>query len=503
MRVLEKKQRDMQWLEMQRQQQASEMHVPEPGGMVGEPTGADGQQISLKRRLSDSDSEIELDEQVLGLDLDQLQNYIGRLAKRATSLKMTHVAKSQPTHRHLTLYRIQSCSRMSETRRNHPGSWDPYHSDPFVDAPEAWRNHPDSRETVISGPFFDAPEWIGPAGTGTLHCKVPIHNFDLFLEKNKDISFIVFKTYATQRPQPDRIVSETDDVPEITVKESIKPITKELVEGVKIVLGSQDKYVDLWHAFKTTSELAAPYLFIFHQRGYPDTLSDSAKQTSQEQLTSLWNHVIQEHGDEYTTADASLSTGRVTSDTLKYLFRPGDVVIQRKGDLYSGWVARSWARHVKTSQTTRQKAPVVITRTSQIPLYGSENASKEMANQRVWVQSWTIPAWNWDFDGNFQRKHQELSFSIVTEKDPGPGPGTEYASKARTEDVSSTSEDIPISGLEVFPIRYAPQEVVQQLRRRGKAFWKCRNRKLVSYEDRANDSQDSMVSNTFTLMIAR
>lgn len=490
-------------LMMQRQEQDSDILVPEPGGMVGEPNSADSQQISLKRRLSDSDSEIELDDQVLGLDLNQLQNYIGRLAKRATSLKTMPVAKSRPTHRHLTLYRIQSYSRMSETRRNHPDVWDPYHSDPFIDAPEAWRNRPDSRETVLSAPFIDAPEWIGPADTGTLHCKVPIHNFDLFLEKNKDISFIVFKTYAIQRPQPYRIVSETDDVPEITVKESIKPITKELVEGVKLVLGSQDKYVDLRHDFKATSELAAPYLFIFHQRGYPDTLSDSAKQTSREQLTSLWNHVIQKHGDEYTTADASLSTGKVTPDTLKYLFKPGDVVIQRKGDLYSGWVARSWAKHIKTYQTIREKARVVINRTSRIPLYGTETASKEMANERVWVQSWTIPAWNWDFDGNFQRKHQELSFFIVTENDPGPGPGTVYASKARTEDASSTSEDIPISGLEVFPIQYAPQEVVQQLRRRGKAFWKCRNRKLVSYEDRANDSQDNMVSNTSRVMVAR
>lgn len=422
----------------------------------------------------------------MGLDLAGLENYIGRLAKRAAYLKTASISKPQPTHRHLTLYRIHSYRKTSESRYNVQSSLD-------------------AREPILSAPFLDAPEWIGSVDTGTLHCKVPIQNFDLFLEKNKDIAFIIFKTYATQRPEPDRIVRETDDVPDITVKESIKPITRELVEAVNLVLGSQDKYGDLWYDFQETSELAAPYLFVFHQRGYPDTLSDTAKQTSREQLTSLWNHVIQKHGDEYITADASLSIGKITSDTIKFLFKPGDILIQRKGDFCLGWVAESWAKHVKTCQNTREKARAAINRTSQNTLYGTENASREMAIERVWVQSWTIPAWNWDFDGNFQRKHQELSFSIVTENDPdpGPGPGTVYASKARTEDAPPTSEDIPISGLEVFPIQYASQEVIQQLRRRGKAFWKCRNRKLVSYENRGNDSQDNTVSNTLRVIMAR
>lgn len=405
--------------------------VVEPLGTMGE--GIDGVQASLKRRLSDSASEIGLDDQILGLDLDELRNYIGRLAKRATYLKMTCISKSQPTHRHLTLYRIQSYKKTSDPRQKRPDSW----------------------ELVLSAPFLDAPEWIGPVDTGVLHCKVPIQNFDLFLEKNKDIAFIVFKTYAVRRPEPDSIASESDNLPEITVNESIKPITKELVEAVRRLLGSQDAYADLWHDFKATLELPAPYLFVFHQRGYTDTQSDTAKQASLEQLALLWSYVIQKHGDEYSTADASLSIGKITSDCVKYLFKPGDILIQRKTDFCLGWVAKSWAKHVETYRTTREKARAIITRTSKVPLYGTEKASKGLVNERVWVQSWRIPAWNWDFDGSFQRKHLDLPFSIVTEDDPGPGPGTIYASKARVEDAAITPEDIPISGLEVFPIQYA------------------------------------------------
>lgn len=444
---------------------------------AGGPSNADDARTSLKRRLSDSG--LEVDDHILGLDLEELQNYIGRLAKRATYLKMTSVSRPRSTHRHLTLYRILSYNRVSESRRNRP----------------------DSDNLVLSPPFLDAPEWIGSVDTGTLHCKAPIQNFDLFIEKNKDISFIVFKTYTARRLEQDRIMVKTDEIPEITVNESIKPITKELVEAVKLVLGSQDEYSDLWNDFKTTSELSAPYIFVFHQRGYPDTLSDTANQASREQLTSLWNYVIQKHSDEYTNADASLSSGEITSDTVKYLFKSGDILVQRKANFCLGWVAKSRAKHVETHRSTRERASAKITKTSQIPLYGTEKSSKGMINKRVWVQTWNIPVWNWDFDGSFQRKYDNLSFSVVTENDPGPGPGITYASKAGAEDSTSTPEQFPISDLEVFPIRYAPQEVVQQLRRRGKAFWECRNRRLVSYEESTSDSQESMVSNSSEAMI--
>lgn len=433
-------------------------------------SSADGEQTLLKRRLSESPSEAALDDQILGLDLVELQNYIGRLAKRATYLKTTSNSKSRSTHRHLTLYRIRSWKKIPETRRNREEKW----------------------EMVLSLPFLDAPEWIGPVDTGTLHCKVPIQNFDLFLEKNKDIAFIVFKTYAARLADPDRTASETNDLPKITVNESIKPITKVLVEAVRLLLGSQDGYADLLHDFKATSELPAPYLFVYHQRGYTDTLSDTAKQAPQ--MTLLWNYVIQKHGGEYTTADASLSSGKVTPASVKYLFKPGDILVQRKKDFCLGWVAKSWARHVETYRSTRENARAIINMTSQITLYGTEQSSKGMSNERLWVQSWTIPAWNWDFDGSFQRKHASLSFSIVTENDPGPGPGAIYADKSQAAEAAFSPEETPISDLEVFPIQYAPHEVVEQLRRRGKAFWNCRNRKLVSYDEQAKDNQQSMVS---------
>ncbi|KAJ8119707.1 hypothetical protein ONZ43_g3401 [Nemania bipapillata] len=58
---------------------------------------------------------------------------------------------------------------------------------------------------------------------------------------------------------------------------------------------------------------------------------------------------------------------------------------------------------------------------------------------------------------------------------------------------------IPIRDLEVFPIRFAPDEVVKKLRERGRTFWKCRVRSFVSYEENAIDGQENTVDERYMI----
>ena len=63
--------------------------------------------------------------------------------------------------------------------------------------------------------FFDHPEWIGGQGTEShIKSNLPLTNFELYLEKNKDMSFLVYQTFTefdrddnrsdrtAHRPQP-------------------------------------------------------------------------------------------------------------------------------------------------------------------------------------------------------------------------------------------------------------------------------------------------------------
>ncbi|KAI8631671.1 hypothetical protein F5Y19DRAFT_473352 [Xylariaceae sp. FL1651] len=428
-------------------------------------TLTDDQCHSHKRSLIQSRSDPQLDNDVLELDLVELQSYINRLEQRAKDLGGP-VSEPQQAYTYRTLYRILE-----------------YKSMPSSSTREA------TFQRVLSPPFFDPPEWIGSGSKGTLRSHVPVENFDLFLEKNKDISFIVYKTYVAPEPTHQDTLLPTNNIPDIKINESIEPITKDLVKVIRVFLKSKDEYADLWQLFKRTGELHAPYLFVYHQRSDWDKFRATVTQPSKEQLTMLWNHIIQNHGDEYAAADACISSGKITSKYVQYLFKPRDILIERKGDFYLGWLSTSRARHIDTYKTTRGEATNSNTRGFKVPLYGTEEASKRMATEKLSVQDWEISVWQWEFDGNFQRRHDNMTFSIAEES----------VSVATGEQQTRKPEGIPIRDLRVFPIQHAPQDIVQKLRRRGQTFWKCRVRSFVSYDECTKDGEESMVDERYMI----
>ncbi|KAI0543546.1 hypothetical protein F4679DRAFT_577526 [Xylaria curta] len=425
-----------------------------------------------KRAYPEYLSNIELDNKVLGLDLVELQSYITRLEARAKDLGAPE-PNTRQNYSYCTLYRILEFKQNSESS-GHRGVW----------------------QRVLSPPFFDPPEWVGSSQNGTLRCSVPVENFDLYLEKNKHLSFIVYKTYVIPEPERRSTTLQPGDAPRFQIDESIKPITEGLIEGIRTLLESKDEYSELWQIFQATKELNAPYLFVYHQRADWERLYGDIMQSSQEQLSMLWNYIIQNHGEEYATADRWIASGKITSKYIQYLFKPGDILIERDGDFYLGWVAKSWVKYQDTFRTTRGQAMDMNTRGSQIPLYGTIEASKRMANEKLWVQNWRVSGWHWEFDGNFQRKDKGLSFSIPEETN-SKSESTD-TSKARFQDISA-DDGICIRDLRVYPIQHAPAEIVQKLRKRSKAFWKCRVRGFVSYEEHTKDGHENMIDERYMI----
>lgn len=100
-----------------------------------------------------------------------------------------------------------------------------------------------------------------------------------------------------------------------------------------------------------------------------------------------------------------------------------------------------------------------------------------------------LNTWTLNFDGTFYR-----SFKILTIKFPH-GKLTEAVND--TEEPSSfqgiSDEAQPICCLSVFPLRYAPEAVREILIRRASTFWKCRDRRLVSYHGERSGGGVDMV----------
>ena len=163
-------------------------------------------------------------------------------------------------------------------------------------------------------------------------------------------------------------------------------------------------------------------------------------------------------------------------------------MISRVDGQYMGYVATSWPKINSDKEMSRMGATASQNNTA-IPLYRSRDAAI--------VHTCNISAWNWAFDGNFQRQHETLYLEVPADEEEGnnatdakgknsvPKRGNEHKPKSREKNISD---------LNVFPIRFASAEIVDKCRRRGKTFWKCRSRNYVSYQDSEMESIQNMVN---------
>lgn len=262
-------------------------------------------------RLDLNSKAVALREDLENLDVCELEDLIEHLGQRA---------KPRP-FRYLILYRISQSGDQSSR---------PYHNSFTA---------PGTNSMPL---YFDPPQWTkGQVGPGVLQSQLPVTNFDLYLEKNKDISFIVYKTYSIPLDIPktqntrDRN-SIPHDLGNAVVDESIHPVNETLVNAIEALLEAEDEYASILEGFRETCELKAPYLFVFHQRNERERILQLLPESSHQQMAMLWDYVILSQGAEYAAADSRISIGNITAGTLKYLFRPGQLLVQRQDDEIQG-----------------------------------------------------------------------------------------------------------------------------------------------------------------------
>jgi hypothetical protein len=121
--------------------------------------------------------------------------------------------------------------------------------------------------------YFDHPEWA--QGESIIKSSSPLHNLDLYLERNKDISFLIHRTfYATERgthqmveynTPSDCIKFENPDGP-TPQRECIKPIARDLRDALDRILQSTPEYISLLEQYRKSGLIDAPYLFMYHGR---------------------------------------------------------------------------------------------------------------------------------------------------------------------------------------------------------------------------------------------
>jgi hypothetical protein len=322
--------------------------------------------------------------------------------------------------------------------------------------------------------YFDRPVWVVGEKKRMLRSNLPLANLSSYLEKHHDLAFIVYKDFDVNEPEAanSRTTSSENSDNDIILEvpsthESILPVSQDLRRAVTTLLHSRPEFSDLLSWYQDKSLLPAPYLAIYHSRCTMDDLIQNLSESCRKQLSLLLEYVFSVYGGEYAAADDLLSRGKVSLPYVKYLFKPNDILVEKKGDDVSGFVSKSWPLNTRVRESSDSKYPS--------SLYSDPHSFK--GPPRTVYRLWDIEAWSWKFDSTFYRENAHLTLEL-NEND---------------------SAEQNITDLNIRPLAYVTHDVKELLKRRGETFWSCRFRRFVSYKE--NSGHDWQTSSDERYMI--
>jgi hypothetical protein len=381
--------------------------------------------------------------------------------------------------------------------------------------------------------YFDHPEWT--QGSKSIVSRVPVKNLDLFLERNKNVVFIVYRDFDHAPP---RIGAKSRMSSPQHVRESIHPVSRQLRKTLQMMLKHDWRYETMFLHLHRKREIDAPYLFVYHHRTHWKDMLAQCPPTIREHLNLLAMYISENYGKEYMAADALFARRKVSAEFMKYLVQPGDILISRSEGQYRGLVASSWFQEHATvlargfrgtkipgqgphgydhlnrytqqlesefdskvdSDSALDSESDVDTSEEQMrssaeadehekedflrqflrrmrPETGSKEADdKKTVSPETPDKKFEIKTWQWNFDGDFKRVEGNVMLRL---------------SQSTVND-STRPKEWNMHDLDVYPLRFAPQSLVQTLHRRGMMFWQCRKRSLVSYHESNAEVQDQV-----------
>ena len=317
------------------------------------------------------------------------------------------------------------------------------------------------------GTFLEEPSWIIKDGRkATLRGNLALSNPSIYLERHSDLSFVVYKEYDPSKLDHDnaREVLEDDVVPRpVAQREYLKFISDDMLEAVKDYFRHISNLSQANLPFGFNDELEAPYLFWYHYRSSLPFVIHRLKPHHQG-LMHLLNHWINSnYGQEYEEAHARISDGYVSPRYMKYLFRPGEVLVSKHKARALGHIGQSFTKDT----TIRRSLQDYIESTLD---YDKQRSINEREAIKSW--SWQVQAWSYSYDGSFSEEKVVLDIKLSVEKH---------------------SEEVRVEDLEVLPLRFANPDVRKRLEKRGRTFWSCQGRKLVSCLVVDHDGLDGVI----------
>ncbi|KAI1417922.1 AAA family ATPase [Hypoxylon sp. FL1857] len=300
---------------------------------------------------------------------------------------------------------------------------------------------------------LNEPSWVVNDSGKSLRAEMPLASVDRYLEKHPEIAFAIYKEYkkdVQSTTKGDAMVEDEMGPPEPD-REYIQFTSDAMIAAVRDFVYGQDEFETQFPDFDLKEEIPAPYLFWYYIRPFYAELLGRVRVDQQPLIELLWQWIEVNYGDEYRNADDRLEKGFVSRKLMKYLVRSGDVLVSYLDNHLIAYESLTW--------TTMNPNRDVAEKGGKNPREERDRMGRPAENKYVY----SVTAWSWDYDDDdFYQRKRDLDIALT---------------------VSGPDDEIPIAGLDVFPLRYADEEVKGILKRRGETYWGCRHQKLIEYDE--------------------
>lgn len=300
--------------------------------------------------------------------------------------------------------------------------------------------------------YFDRPQYlhIGNDDQKVIAGSLPVSNLATYLSKNSEICFVVFREYDTTTDSDSHTNEDDPDVepcPEHTA-ESVRLVKKSLTHTYNKFLAFSGFNTEE-EAKDGSNDLEAPYYAVYNKRQHGlKAFVATLAQEHQSEFLLLVNYMLNQYSREWDEVESLMATGKITPRYIKYLFKPGEIIVHETEQGIRGYLAASWL-----------EGPQEMTETLD---YLREPRKKFLKSKKTGKRrQCNIHASSWEFDGTFSCGEKTLAFQLENDDD----------------------RELNIADLEIRPLAHSAPEVQERLRSRGLMFWKCRLRRFVSYHE--------------------
>lgn len=178
--------------------------------------------------------------------------------------------------------------------------------------------------------YLDEP-WVVETGPYDAHLRGShaIPHLELHLERNKEITFIVYRNFeccAESAPKTvayhSRVTRTLDSDPSSFFKsEDISIVAEDLSETLQEMadLALQGIPHPKFNR-RSDDDISFPYLWWFHRRKEIDLISDALSPTFQKHLEVFQTYIHGRLEKEWSAVDSLLAQGRITAKYIRYLF---------------------------------------------------------------------------------------------------------------------------------------------------------------------------------------